>query len=53
MRSLSDDNETVTVDVKKGAVSAQPAWMRSLKESSSDWLQVLPKVCLANSSPEP
>lgn len=44
MRSLSDDNETIRMDVKKGAASAQPSWMRALKESCVEWLQILPKV---------
>ncbi|GAA6009794.1 hypothetical protein JCM11491_000816 [Sporobolomyces phaffii] len=44
MRSLEDDDETVAIDVKKGASSAQPAWMRALKESCLEWLSVLPKA---------
>ncbi|GAA6059654.1 hypothetical protein JCM10212_004157 [Sporobolomyces blumeae] len=44
MRSLEDDDETVSVDAKKGASSAQPAWMRALKESCVEWLAVLPKT---------
>ncbi|GAA5826137.1 hypothetical protein JCM11251_007177 [Rhodosporidiobolus azoricus] len=44
MRSLDDDDETVDVDLKKGAASAQPAWMRALKESCSKWLNLLPKT---------
>lgn len=46
MRSLSDDDETVAVDVKKGGASTQPAWMRALRDSCAEWLQVLPKVRL-------
>lgn len=46
MRSLADDDETVAVDLKKGASSAQPAWMRALRDSCSEWLAVLPKVSL-------
>lgn len=47
MRSLADDDETVAVDLKKGSALAQPAWMRALKQSCLEWLQVLPKVSLA------
>ncbi|GAA5960288.1 hypothetical protein JCM21900_000936 [Sporobolomyces salmonicolor] len=44
VRSLDDDDETVAVDLKKGAASAQPAWMRALKDSCKEWLTVLPKT---------
>ncbi|GAA5901689.1 dynein heavy chain [Sporobolomyces salmoneus] len=45
MRSLDDDDETVAVDVKKGSSSsAQPAWMRALRESCIEWLALLPKT---------
>lgn len=44
MRSLADDDETVSVDLKKGSALAQPAWMRALKQSCLDWLQILPTV---------
>ncbi|GAA6000808.1 hypothetical protein JCM10207_004669 [Rhodosporidiobolus poonsookiae] len=44
MRSLADDDETVAVDLKKGAPPAQPAWMRALKESCVEWLELLPKT---------
>lgn len=44
MRSLDDDDETVAVDVKKGSSSAQPAWMRTLRDSCLEWLAILPKV---------
>lgn len=43
MRSL-DDDETVGADVKRGTTSAQPAWMRVLKKTCLEWLDVLPKV---------
>ncbi|KAM0751755.1 hypothetical protein T439DRAFT_218203 [Meredithblackwellia eburnea MCA 4105] len=42
MRSLSDENETVASDIKAGLASAQPAWMRALKQSCSEWLSILP-----------
>ncbi|SCV72617.1 BQ2448_4154 [Microbotryum intermedium] len=51
MRSLDDDDETVAVDVKKTASSvSQPAWMRALRDSCAEWLELLPKtsVALAN-----
>ncbi|BGP45295.1 dynein heavy chain [Rhodotorula kratochvilovae] len=44
MRSLDDDDETVAVDLKKGAASAQPAWMRALRQSCAEWLEILPKT---------
>ncbi|GAA5850789.1 hypothetical protein JCM8547_009091 [Rhodosporidiobolus lusitaniae] len=44
MRSLDDDDETVAADLNKGAASAQPAWMRQLKESCTEWLEALPKT---------
>ncbi|BGP05267.1 dynein heavy chain [Rhodotorula toruloides] len=42
MRSL-DDDETVGADVKRGSTSAQPAWMRVLKKTCLEWLDVLPR----------
>ncbi|EGU12572.1 Dynein [Rhodotorula toruloides ATCC 204091] len=42
MRSL-DDDETAGADVKRGTTSAQPAWMRVLKKTCLEWLDVLPK----------
>ncbi|GAA5974101.1 hypothetical protein JCM11641_003434 [Rhodosporidiobolus odoratus] len=44
MRSLDDGDEVVAVDSKKSGTTAQPAWMRALKESCLEWLGVLPKV---------
>ncbi|GAA5943977.1 hypothetical protein JCM3775_004729 [Rhodotorula graminis] len=44
MRSLDDDDETVAVDLKQGGSSAQPAWMRALRQSCTEWLEVLPKT---------
>ncbi len=50
MRSLTDDDETVAVEAAKGgdkaaaAPSAQPAWMRALRESCAEWLELLPKA---------
>jgi dynein heavy chain 1 len=44
MRSLDDDDEVVSSDLKKGGISSQPSWMRALKESCVEWLEVLPKV---------
>ncbi|GAA6030036.1 hypothetical protein JCM8097_009225 [Rhodosporidiobolus ruineniae] len=56
MRSLDDDDSTVSADLQKGAASAQPAWMRALKESCQEWLAVLPKTSphlQTGSSPSP
>lgn len=44
MRSLSDEEETVSSDVRRGSTSAQPAYMIALRESCSEWLKMLPLV---------
>lgn len=44
MRSLDDDDETVAADLHKTNASTQPAWMRALKQSCMEWLELLPKV---------
>ncbi|KAK4049755.1 dynein heavy chain [Microbotryomycetes sp. JL221] len=43
MRSLSDEDETVSEDLRQSASSAQPLWMRTLRQSCLEWLQVLPE----------
>lgn len=44
MKSLGEDDETVSVDHKGDDASTQPAWMRSLKVSCIEWLDSLPLV---------
>lgn len=44
MRSLNDDEETVLVELKPGSASAQPAYMRAMRDSCSEWLGILPTV---------
>lgn len=44
MRSLSDEDETVSVDIKKGLTSSQPAYMIAMRDSCSEWLKMLPVV---------
>ncbi|BGP13270.1 hypothetical protein JCM10213_004960 [Rhodosporidiobolus nylandii] len=44
MRSLEDDDEPVGAEARKNATSTQPAWMRALKESCIEWLEILPKT---------
>lgn len=44
MRSLSDEEETVSSDVRRGSTSAQPAYMMALRESCTEWLKMLPLV---------
>ncbi|GJN87844.1 hypothetical protein Rhopal_000799-T1 [Rhodotorula paludigena] len=43
MRSLDDDDETVAADLHKTNASTQPAWLRALKQSCMEWLELLPK----------
>lgn len=43
MKSLSDDDETVTVSTSEES-SNQPAWMRTLMANCQEWLGLLPNV---------
>ncbi|KAM0792972.1 hypothetical protein ACM66B_002727 [Microbotryomycetes sp. NB124-2] len=44
MRSLSDEDETVSEDLRQSVASAQPLWMRTLRQSCLEWLQILPET---------
>ena len=43
MKSLSDDDETVTVSTSEESAH-QPAWMRTLTANCQEWLGLLPEV---------
>lgn len=51
MKNLADEDDATGTAVAGSKGSAQPAWMRNVLQMATDFLQILPDVCVLQCNP--